>query len=117
MIDFEKLKTEALASPKKRSRVIREPGFDMVICLHQDSDVGRHRHPKFEAYHLIKGMLFVFFDDEIHILTEEAPMLSIPPGVWHLPMAVNGFAIYREFYCGPFEKERDVEYALEEKAA
>ena len=107
MIDFDKLKAEALASPKGRSRVILEPGFDMVICLHRDSYVRMHRHPRYEAYHVIEGALGVF--DAVYNAVD--PYVRIPPLTWHQPSALTEFVIYREFYAGPFEKSRDVEYA------
>lgn len=111
MIDFDKLKAEALASPKKRSRVILVPGFDMVICLHCDSYVRMHRHPKFEAYHVMDGELLVSSSDGACTRRADDPILSLPAGVWHEPSALTEFVIYREFYCGPFDKARDVEYA------
>ena len=109
-MNFEALKYEASISPNKRSRIIYTPGFDMVICLHKSSVVGMHRHPKFEAYHLIEGVLLVQGIDDPLYLTIERPMIQISPGVWHEPRAVTEFAIYREFYAGPFDKIRDVEY-------
>ena len=113
MIDFDKLKMEALASPKKRSRIILEPGFDMVICLHRDSYVQMHRHPRYEAYHVLDGELGVLTQDpeDVHILTPKNPIFCIPAMSWHEPIANSEFVIYREFYCGPFDKARDVEYA------
>lgn len=111
MIDFDTLKIEALASPKKRSRVILAPGFDMVICLHVDSYVRMHRHPRYEAYHVIAGELIVEGCDGLVVRNKHDPMLSIPAGTWHQPKARTEFVFYREFYCGPFEKGRDVEYA------
>ena len=111
MIDFDKLKAEALASPKKRSREILVPGFDMVICLHFDSYVRMHRHPRYEAYHVLEGEMLIESDDGLIIRTAGDPMMSIPPMTWHEPMAQSEFVIYREFYAGPFDKARDVEYA------
>ena len=119
MIDYDKLKAEALASPKKRSRVILVPGFDMVICLHRDSYVRMHRHPRYEAYHVIDGEMEVMFQDNgtqvyppvASIWTKNRPIVCIPPLTWHEPIARSEFVIYREFYCGPFDKARDVEYA------
>lgn len=111
MIDFDKLKAEALASPKKRSRVILEPGFDMVICLHVDSYIRMHRHPKYEAYHVLEGELIVGDGAGVIMRTAKDPILCIPPMVWHEPVSRSEFVIYREFYAGPFEKARDVEYA------
>lgn len=106
MIDIAKLKAEALANPLKRSRKILIAGFDMVICLHRDSRVGKHRHPKYEAYHIIEGRLRM--GDQVY--GHENRFVTIPAGTWHEPLAVTKFVIYREFYCGPFEKARDVEY-------
>lgn len=111
MIDFDKLKRDALASPKKRSRAFLEPGFDMVICLHRDSYVRMHRHPRYEAYHVLQGVLRVKYSGEIMAHDLEAPIVSIAPWTWHEPGAITEFVIYREFYCGPFDKARDVEYA------
>ena len=111
MIDYDKLKAEALASPKKRSRVILVPGFDMVICLHRDSYVRMHRHPKYEAYHVLEGELIVSNGSIGILYTVSEPMCRIPPMTWHEPFADTEFVIYREFYAGPFEKGRDVEYA------
>ena len=124
MIDYDKLKAEALASPKKRSRVILVPGFDMVICLHRDSYIQYHRHPQYEAYHVMDGELEVEFErDKIPgkgtrfymaqggVWSATAPVVCIPPMTWHEPRSRTEFAIYREFYCGPFDKARDVEYA------
>lgn len=109
---YERLKEEALASPKKRSRIILVPGFDMVICLHRDSYVRMHRHPRYEAYHLIEGSLAVAEESGTkRVYYKLDPIACIPPMTWHQPAAVTEFAIYREFYCGPFEKVRDVEYA------
>lgn len=111
MIDYDKLKAEALASPKKRSRFILEPGFDMVICLHVDSYVRMHRHPRYEAYHVLEGELIVSGRDGLVLRCPEDPILSIPPLTWHEPASRTEFVIYREFFCGPFDKARDVEYA------
>lgn len=111
MFDLELLKAEALAHPLGRSRIILVPGFDMVICLHNSSIVGKHRHPKYEAYHVMEGTLAVLFDDGLHVQTSDDPIVKIPPMTWHMPHAYTEFVIYREFYCGPFEKARDVEYA------
>lgn len=111
MIDYDKLKAEALASQKKRSRVILEPGFDMVICLHRDSYVRMHRHPRYEAYHILEGQLLIEVSDGLIIRTADDPIMTIPPMEWHQPYAQSEYVIYREFYAGPFEKTRDVEYA------
>ena len=111
MIDFDKLKAEALAHPKRRSRVILEPGYDMVICLHRDSYVQMHRHPKYEAYHVIEGELQVSYMVGMPCLFAPHDPVCIPPLKWHEPKARTEFVIYREFYCGPFDKARDVEYA------
>ena len=111
-IDYDKLKAEALASPLKRSRIIMVPGFDMVICLQRSSYIQMHRHPKYEAYHVMEGELEIENHDfEVVLRTPADPILCIPAGSWHEPRARTEFVIYREFYCGPFEKARDVEYA------
>lgn len=112
LIDFEELKEQALASRKKRSRVILTPGFDMVICLHRSSYVRMHRHPKYEAYHVMEGILSVALEKDSMVLDEKDPVAIIHAGTWHEPRAVGReFVIYREFYAGPFEKAADVEYA------
>ena len=112
MIDYDKLKDEALASPKKRSRIILEPGFDMIICLHRTSYVQMHRHPRYEAYHVIEGELVVTYQQRLEVLRAAVnPIASIAPLTWHEPRALTEFVFYREFYCGPFDKARDVEYA------
>lgn len=118
-MDLEALKAEAMRSAKKRARIILVPGFDMVICLHRDSYVRMHRHPRYEAYHVIQGDLIVETARGAALHTEESPIVTIPPLTWHEPSAASDFVIYREFYCGPFDKERDVDYApwTEQEAA
>lgn len=91
--------------------MILEPGFDMVICLHRESYVRMHRHPRYEAYHVIEGALLVAYMDIMRRHSTRNPFVQLPPMTWHSPSADGEFVIYREFYCGPFEKARDVEYA------
>lgn len=105
------LKYEAMASPKSRSRIILEPGFDMVICLHRDSYVRMHRHPRYEAYHVIEGELAVTDESGTRRTYRPSDPVCIQPMTWHRPEALTEFVIYREFYCGPFDKPIDVEYA------
>lgn len=111
MIDFDKLKADARTNMLKRSRVILVPGLDMVICLHRDSRVGSHRHPKYEAYHVMDGAMRLRLSGVMHTHEPSNPIVIIPARAWHEPAAETEFVIYREFYCGPFEKARDVEYA------
>ena len=106
---------EAYAAQNKRSRIILVPGFDMVICLHRESRVGMHRHPQYEAYHVMVGGLLVDIAGSVELHHVDNPIVTIPAMTWHEPRAAKEFVIYREFYCGPFDKERDVIYAPEEK--
>lgn len=111
MIEFyRKLREDAKAHDLKRSRVILTQGFDMVICLHRDSRVGMHRHPKYEAYHILEGKMRMRLADREVLHDHSNPMVIIQAGTWHEPLAETKYVIYREFYCGPFEKARDVEY-------
>lgn len=110
-MNYDTLKAEALAHPKKRSRIILVPGYDMIICLHRDSYVRMHRHPRYEAYHVLEGELIVTHENAVCLYAQEAPYVCIPPLTWHSPVSRTEFVIYREFYCGPFEKEKDVLYA------
>ena len=127
--DIERLKVEAFRHPAKRARIILHTPFDrvteMVIALHKSSYIRPHRHPKPESYHVISGNLRVHLFSDIGRkeseleLWDETPICRISELTYHQPEAISDWCIYHEVYPGPFNKQRDVEYALwaEQEAA
>ena len=123
------LKILARESPLKRSRILLHESQDsaiqeMVLCVHRDSYVRPHKHPKgkSESYHLIEGEMRVniFTEDgdlrERIELSSKSPMYRIQGNIYHQPLPVTEWAVYHEVYQGPFNKERDVLYAPWSKA-
>ena len=119
--EIEALKAEALAHPKKRSRIILHTATDtvteMIIALHKDSYIQPHWHPNPESYHVLEGemMVNIFYKDggaKIKVkLDSETPFLRMREWTYHQPLSLTDFVIYHEVYPGPFEKTRDVHYA------
>ena len=124
----ERLKALAADSPRGRSRLCMhhstdDPLQEMVIACHRGSYIRPHRHPegKSESYHVIEGKMTVyFFDDEGRVVrrlrmgaagTGTTFLYRLSAGRWHLPVAVSPTIVYHETFRGPFQKERDVEYA------
>lgn len=107
------LEEKARDAANKRSRMIITPGYDLVICLHRESYVRCHRHPKDESYHVLSGELGVMFPGEGSMITlhKGDAILKIPAGMWHQPIALSQYVTYHEVYVGPFDKDFDVEYA------
>jgi len=120
---LEMVKEQALDDPKKRARVcVNHEGAavqEMVIVMSRDSYVRPHRHPriKSESYHLIDGELQVkVFQKDGTLyrefkLNKKTPFIRMKGGWFHQPVPLSEWVTYHEVYEGPFNKEKDVEYA------
>lgn len=125
---IEELKSLAKASPRKRSRLcmhhsLQDGTQEMLIVLHRDTLLSPHRHPagKSESYHVIEGAMRVFFFEEdgtVHDRVDLGPQESGRPflyrlstRMYHLPIVESEWVVYHEVFTGPFDKDRDVEYA------
>lgn len=96
---------------------------EMVIALTKSSLFSPHRHrpDSSESYHVIAGSLRVFFFDDggsvVNDITLRADspqypfMYRLSAPIWHLPIAETEIVVYHETLTGPFQKNRDVEYA------
>jgi cupin fold WbuC family metalloprotein len=123
---IEELKMVAAKSLQKRSRLLLHDSSEslvqeMIICAHKDSYIRTHRHPKgkAESYHIIEGELSVNIyaeDGELEATFELGRSVGniayrVRGGIYHQPRAITEWAIYHEVFTGPFDKERDVQYA------
>lgn len=126
-VEITNLINNATDSPLRRSRILlheslSERVHQMVIAIHDSSEVPMHRHPKgkAESYLVLHGCLSVrYFNDEGELidLIEYLPYENSAGfffgrhqgGTWHQPFVKEGWAIYLETYEGPFNKEIDVE--------
>lgn len=121
------LKKRALASERKRSRLCmhhcrKDATQEMLIVFHEATYMPPHRHPqgKSESYHIVEGMMKVFFFDDEGVVIRSIEMSAPGSGkaflyrlsarVWHMPVAMSEWLVYHETYTGPFEKEVDVEF-------
>lgn len=129
-VNIEDLKREALLSELKRSRVLlhnsqSDQVQQMLIVLHKDTIIDMHRHPvdKSESYHVIEGVLRVFYWDshESRFWTNDYSCTSDgendfygrhSDGIWHMPIPLTEWCVYLETYDGPFVKEHDVEFLV-----
>lgn len=118
------LKSLADMSPKRRARLLlhadhSSPVQEMIIAAHESSYVRPHRHApdRSESYHVIEGELEVriFKEngeiDNIFWLTSKVPFYRVRGGWYHEPKPATEWVIYHEVFTGPFDKDRDVQYA------
>lgn len=124
----EELKRRAAESPRRQSRLClhqraEDRVHDMINAYCRGAYARPHRHPegKSESYHIIEGEMTVYFFDDAGNVTRQLRMG--PPGsgstfiyrlsasIWHLPVAESEAVVYHETFCGPFNKDTDVEYA------
>lgn len=124
--DYRLMGLQLLAAqhPKLRARLLLHQAHDspvqeMIIVAHRDSYVRAHRHPidRSESYHLMHGELDVrIYSDAGRLerafrLTKECPFYRVRGGWYHEPKPVSEWVTYHEVFTGPFDKERDVQYA------
>ena len=127
---IEKLKFEALRSDIRRSRLLLHDSREnqiqqMLIVIHQSSQIDMHRHPKYksESYHIIEGRMRVNYWDAEHgnfftsdYSVEKNCDTSLfgrhNNGIWHMPYSLTEWTVYLETYDGPFVKEKDVEFIV-----
>jgi glucose-6-phosphate isomerase len=95
----------------------------MVLVLCGRSYLRPHRHPanKNESYHVLEGELAVYlFDDEGQVTrtielgaahTGRPFLYRLCAPLWHMPVPHSPVVVYHEVMTGPFDKDRDVEYA------
>ena len=120
------LKKKAEKSKNKRSRILLHTSLksqvqEMIIALHESSDVPAHRHPlnKSESYFIIEGKMKLEIYDQKGKVKKIIQMGSINSGkpfyyrmskgnLWHRPIATSKFCVYHETFAGPFIKSRDV---------
>jgi len=125
---IEKLKFVASKSEIKRSRILLHDSREnqiqqMLIVLHQSSQILMHKHPKFksESYHIIEGTMRVnYWDDKngkffaLDYSAEKIGNMQLfgrhNNGIWHMPYSLTEWTVYLETYDGPFVKENDVEF-------
>jgi len=123
-----KLKARAADSPRRQSRLCMHHNVDdsvheMINACCRGAYIRPHRHPegKTESYHVIEGAMTVyFFDDEGRVVSRlkmgvagagTTFLYRLAASRWHLPVAESQMVVYHETFCGPFLKDRDVEYA------
>ncbi|MEW6237341.1 MAG: WbuC family cupin fold metalloprotein [Candidatus Omnitrophota bacterium] len=127
-----KLKQEAEASPRRRSRLCLHRNHkdlvqEMVIAFCRDSLVRPHRHVgKSESFHVIEGDLAVLlFDEEGKAINkiEMGPRGSgktfiyrISSSLWHSVVLLSDFAVIHEAAAGPFYPEENNFPAWEPKS-
>jgi len=124
----EKLKALAAESPRLQSRLcmhhdVGDTVHEMINACCRGAYIRPHRHPegKTESYHVIEGSMTVyFFDDEGRVArrlrmgeagTGATFLYRLSARRWHLPVADSQMVVYHETFRGPFQKDRDVEYA------
>ena len=115
-------------SPRLRYRLCLHHTLDrlvheMIIVANRSTYIRPHRHPpgKDESYYIIQGQMAVFIFDEAGKVTQVLEMGEYHTGrtalyrlsasIWHLPVPISEWVVYHEVFTGPFQKERDVEYA------
>jgi len=118
----------AVESPRKRYRLCLHHSPDllvneMVIVGNRDTYIHPHRHPKGkdESYYVIQGEMTVFIFDDSGKVVQRIEMgehdsgktflYRLSSNLWHLPIPLTEWVVYHEVFTGPFQKERDVEYA------
>jgi cupin fold WbuC family metalloprotein len=89
----------------------------------RDTYIRPHRHPqgKDESYYVVEGEMVVFiFDDSGQVVRHfdmgefasgKTVLYRLSSNLWHLPVPLTEWVVYHEVFTGPFQKERDVEYA------
>jgi len=117
---IERLKTVALTSPLRRSRLCLHSADDdtlheMIIALARDCLFPPHRHPsKTESYHVIDGrfVLILFREDG----TAARALLLTPPAQggtfcfrlgtpsFHAVLQLDDVVVFHEVTNGPFKK-------------
>jgi cupin fold WbuC family metalloprotein len=119
---------KAAESPRLRYRLCLHHSLDrlvheMIIVANRSTYIRPHRHPpgKDESYYIIQGELAVFIFDAVGNVTRVLEMGEYSTGktalyrlsasIWHLPVPRSEWVVYHEVFTGPFQKERDVEYA------
>ena len=119
---------KAAESPRLRYRLCLHHTLDrlvheMIIVANRGTYVRPHRHPpgKDESYYIIQGQMAVFiFDDSGNVTqvlemgeysTGKTALYRLSASLWHLPVPISEWVVYHEVFTGPFQKERDVEYA------
>lgn len=122
------LKKAAKQSPDRRARLClheypEQSVNEMLLVMCKDSYIKPHRHPpgKHESYYIIEGEMDVLlFDDMGNVIkkiemgmpgSDKIFMYRLSKNIWHQPVAKTEFVAYCEIFKGPFNKERDVEYA------
>jgi cupin fold WbuC family metalloprotein len=117
---IERLKTVALQSPLRRSRLCLHQSEDdnlheMIIAVARDCLFPPHRHiSKVESYHMIQGrMVLIIFDD--HGAPLRAMVLA-PPGqdgvicyrlgkpLFHAILPLDDVVVFHEVTNGPFRR-------------
>ena len=118
----------AAQAPRKRYRLClhRSPDLvvnEMVIVGTRGTYIRPHRHPagKDESYYVMEGEMVVFIFDNSGKVVRHVEMGEYKSGrtvlyrlsasIWHLPVPLTEWVVYHEVFTGPFEKDRDVEYA------
>jgi cupin fold WbuC family metalloprotein len=117
---IERLKTVALSSPLRRSRLClhrsdEDALHEMIIALSRNCLFPPHRHPtKSESYHMIEGRfaLIIFQDDGVPLRS----FMLTPVGkggvvccrlntpVFHAILPLDEIVIFQEVTNGPFKR-------------
>jgi len=124
----EELKRQAKAAPRGRYRLClhrstEDQVQEMVIVAPSGTYFRPHRHPagKSESYHVVEGSMSVFFFNDAGEVIRRIDMAAGGKGqtylyrlsgrIWHIPVPTSEFVVYHEVYCGPFDRDNDVEFA------
>lgn len=122
--DLNRLKRIASKHPKQRARLLLHRDHnahvqEMIICARTESYIRAHRHPRecTESYHLMDGeMAIKIYKDngeiaDVVMLRGGTRFYRLTGGWYHEPVVLGRWAVYHEVFSGPFDKERDVQYA------
>ena len=122
------LKERARTSPYRGFRLclhhsVEHPVQEMLIVMYDDTYWRPHRHPGdlCESYAVVEGALRVFFFDDdgtVNRIVDLAPpggdkpfLYRLSTGLWHMPVSAAPVSVYHEVRQGPYERDRDVEFA------
>lgn len=127
---LKRLKTKAIKSQNKRSRVCIHLSRssrvqEMIIYALKNSYMPPHKHPagNSETYHVISGKL------ELYLFSSNGKILkkilleeynknkntlfyyrTSSGNFWHMPVVKSADCIFHEIYSGPWKKEHDVRF-------
>ena len=127
---LKKLKTKAINSKNKRSRVCihlsrSSQVQEMIIHALKDSYMPPHKHPagNSETYHVITGKLDLYLFNSKGKIVKKISLEEYNKkkdslfyyrtnsgNFWHMPIVKSKECIFHEIYSGPWKKEYDVKF-------